>query len=196
MNFFPAASPIPNELRTADFLVRPLRSADAAIDYAAYMASPDVIRVHSGNRWPTDTFTLAENQQLAAHHEEDHRARRNFTFLLLSPDATTSLGCVYFLPLVPFLHRVAAPDTLLAQVAETTAMVTFWIRQEQQHTALARHVVAAIHPWLQEAWPFAGHVFRVNQAEDSSIRALEQCGLQVRFALDIATAPYHYRFYG
>ena len=196
MIFFPANVPIPEELRTSDFLVRPLRASDATIDYAAYMASPDVIRIHSGGRWSTDTFTLAENQQQAAHHEQDHQARRNFTFLLLTPDQTASLGCVYYLPLVPFLHRVAAPSALVAQVAETTAMITFWVRQEHQHTSLALHVVSAIHNWLREDWPFADHVFRVTQEEYTSVRALEQSGLQVRFDLDITTSPYHYRFFG
>jgi len=60
--FVLADLPIPEVLRTADFLVRPLRAADAAIAYAAYMASPEVIRRHSGGRWPTDAFTMAENQ--------------------------------------------------------------------------------------------------------------------------------------
>ena len=69
MIFVLADLPIPEVLRTADFLVRPLRAADAAIAYAAYMASPEVIRRHSGGRWPTDAFTMAENQQLAARHD-------------------------------------------------------------------------------------------------------------------------------
>jgi hypothetical protein len=196
VSFFPAAVLVPETLRTSDFLVRPLGAADTAIDYAAYMASPDVIRAHSGGRWPTDTFTMAENQRLAERHEQDHRARRNFTFLVLTPDETTSLGCVYFLPLVPFLQRVAASRALIDQFAETSAMIPFWVRQAHQHSGLTAHVVAAIHNWVSEKWPFADHVFRVCHAESASIRALEQSGLQVRFDLAIVEPPHQYHFFG
>ena len=36
----------------------PLTIDVAALDYASYMASPDVIRIHSDGRWPVDRFTL------------------------------------------------------------------------------------------------------------------------------------------
>lgn len=58
MGFFPAERDVPEKLSTPAFVLQPLGVAEAALDYAAYMASPDVIRRHSGGRWPVDGFTL------------------------------------------------------------------------------------------------------------------------------------------
>lgn len=196
MVFFPADQAVPQTLRTPTFILRQLRQAEAAIDYEAYMASPDVIRTHSGGRWQVDSFTLAQEQHELALHEARHHARQDFAFVLLTPDETKGLGCVYVLPLMPFLRHVAAPAALLAEVSDATAIVTFWVRQHSLHTRLAPNVVAAVHTWLLTEWPFDDHVFRVNPTERDSIRALEQCGFQVRFELTMNESPYHYLFYG
>jgi RimJ/RimL family protein N-acetyltransferase len=193
MTFFPADRPIPDTLRTPTFVLRPLNVAVASIDYEAYMASPDVIRVHSGGRWPVDGFTLEDERRELTEHERRHRERRDFAFVLLTPDEATGLGCVYILPLLPFLRRYAANNArLLAQSTDASAIVTFWLRQDQQQTSLAADVITAVHQWLLADWPFDDHVFRVNQAEHASIRALEQCGFGVRFSLPTGetSAPY------
>ncbi len=194
MVFFPADQAVPQTLRTPTFLLRQLRQAEAAIDYEAYMASPDVIHMHSGGRWQVEGFTLAQEEHELALHEARHRARQDFAFILLTPDATKGLGCVYILPLMPFLRHVAAPTALLAEVSDATAIITFWIRQDRQHT-LAPHVVASVHSWLLTEWPFDDHVFRVNPKERESIEALEQCGFHVRFEVTMDEPPYHYLFY-
>ncbi len=195
MIFFPADRAVPETLRAPTFLLRQLRQAEAALDYEAYMASPDVIRAHSGGLWPVDGFTFDQEQHELALHEDRHHTRRDFAFILLTPDQTTGLGCVYILPLVPFLHHVAAPAALLAEVSDATAIVTFWVRQDRQYSPLASHVVTAVHDWLVAEWPFDDHVFRVNPVEHGSIQALEQCGFQLRFELTIDQPPYHYLFF-
>lgn len=43
--------PIPTGLHHQRFVATPLTVETAALDYAAYMASPDVIRVHSDGQW-------------------------------------------------------------------------------------------------------------------------------------------------
>jgi hypothetical protein len=75
----------PEGLRHERFVAVPLTTATAALDYASYMASPDVIRVHSDGRWPVDGFTLADDLELVSQHEDDHHSRRAFTFVLLTP---------------------------------------------------------------------------------------------------------------
>ena len=196
MVFFPAERAIPEVLRRPTFLLRQLGVAEAAIDYEAYTASPDVIRIHSGGRWPVDGFTLAQEEYELALHEARHRAKRDFAFILLTPDKASGLGCVYILPLVPFLRHVAAPDAILNQVTDATAIITFWVRQDRQETDLPQQVVAAVHDWIAAEWPFDDHLFRVNPEEHTSIRALEQCGFQVRFEVRMNEPPYHYLFFG
>lgn len=189
MAFFPADHPIPDSLRAPMFVLRQLTPAVAPLDYDAYIASPDVIRAHSGGRWPVEGWTLDDERRELAAHERRHRARRDFAFILLTPDEQTGLGCVYLLPLLPFLRRHSAPATLIAQAPDTGAIVTFWIRQDRQDTSLAAQVIAAVDTWIRTEWPFAEHVFRVNQHERAAIRALEQCGLRERFRLATAEAP-------
>ena len=63
MAFFPADHAVPETLRTPTFVLRLLRVAEAGRDYAAYMSSPDVIRVHSGGHWPVAGFTLADEER-------------------------------------------------------------------------------------------------------------------------------------
>jgi RimJ/RimL family protein N-acetyltransferase len=196
MGFFPADRAVPQTLDTSTFSLRQLDTSQAAIDYAAYMASPDVIRWHSGGRWSVDGFTLDQEQEQLAMHEERHRARQDFAFILLTPDQKHGLGCVYMLPLLPFLRRAATSAALLAQATETSAMITFWLRQARLGTRLAQQVVAAVHRWLLSDWPFDDHVFRVNHEEHESIQALEQCGLRLRFELTLDKSPYHYSFFG
>ena len=189
MVFFPADQAVPQTLRTPTFVLRQLRQAEAAIDYEAYMTSPDVIHRYSGGCWQVDGFTLAQEQHELALHERRHHARQDFAFILLTPDETKGLGCVYVLPLMPFLRHFAAPPALLAEASDATAIITFWVRQDCRHTDLAPQVVAAVHSWLLSEWPFDDHVFRVNPAERESIQALEQCGFQVRFELTMDEPP-------
>jgi hypothetical protein len=195
MAFYPTDLRVPDTLRAATFLARPLRVTDTARDYAAYMASLAVIRIHGGGRWATDDFTVAEEGELIARRERDHLARRNFTFTLLTPDQTRCVGCLYVLPLRPFLQRVhaggAAPAT-----TDATAMLTFWVRQEEQETDLPDQVARAVHAWMRGAWASDDHVFRVNQAEQRSVQALERAGLHRRSTIDLPASPYRYYLYG
>jgi len=178
VTFYPDNLPVPEMLRAPSFLARPLRASDAALDYAAYMESPDVIRTHSGGRWPTEGFTLEENVALAAAHERDHHARRAFTFTLLTPDERFCLGCLYIRPLLALLRRAQAPSWLFARVSERTALVTFWLHERHQHSDLADEVVLATSAWLGESWALDAHVYRVSPDERRSALALERAGLR------------------
>lgn len=165
---------VPAELVHDRFVAVPLTIGLADLDYEAYLASPDVIRVHSDGRWHVDGFTRTEDLEQVARHEFDHLARRAFTFALLTPSLTESLGCLYLNPLRDYLERVgAATDT----VPEASAIVTLWLRQDRQDADLAQAVVAAVNGWLRDDWPLALSLFRVLPDEQSSRAALEGLGL-------------------
>ena len=80
-----SSASVPSGLVHPAFVAVPLTPANVELDYAAYMASPAVIRVHSDGRWPVDGFTLEDDRSQAAAHHAEHQARRAFTFLLLDP---------------------------------------------------------------------------------------------------------------
>ncbi len=171
-------SPVPSGLQHPRFVATPLTTSIAALDYAAYMASPHVVRSHSDGRWPVDGFTFGEDLDLVSKHQADHEHRRAFTFSLLTPSRTESLGCLYLNPLVDYLRRVDAAPELIDAVPSASAMVSWWLRQEQQETGLAASVVGAVNSWLLDAWPIELHLFRVLPDERSSRSALE--GLALR----------------
>ncbi|MGX6606145.1 hypothetical protein ACWKSP_29070 [Micromonosporaceae bacterium Da 78-11] len=73
----------------------------------------------------------------------------------------------------------------------TSAMVTFWVRQDQQDTGLAEAVAGAVNHWLLSDWPLEMHLFRVLPDERSSRMALEGLGLtQVHLTLPGDERPY------
>jgi RimJ/RimL family protein N-acetyltransferase len=171
-------SPVPSGLQHPRFVATPLTTSIAALDYAAYMTSPDVVRSHSDGRWPTDEFTFAEDLALVAQHQDDHENRRAFTFALLTPSRTESLGCLYLNPLVDYLRRVDADPQLVDSVPTTSAMVTWWLRQDQQDTGLTAAVVDAVNNWLLDDWPIELHLFRILPDERPSRSALDDLGLR------------------
>lgn len=186
-----AGAPVPAGLEHQAFVATPLTTADLALDYAAYMASPDVIRMHSDGRWPTDGFTLDQDRDQIRAHEIDHEARRAFTFLLLSPTRTDALGCLYLNPLRGYLSGVGADPQTLSTHSHAAAMVTFWIRQDLQETGLADLVADNVNTWLITEWPLQTHLFRILPGETSSLAALERLPLRrVRWQLPGERRPY------
>jgi hypothetical protein len=182
---------IPRELVHPRFVATPLTRLTAPLDHASYVASPEVIRVHSDGRWPVEGFTLEAAAEQAARHEADHEAGRAFTYVVLAPGRNEARGCVYVNPLRRYLETVGAPPALLDTTPAASAMVTFWVRQDLQATDLTGVVVAAVNVWLLADWPLVSHLFRVLPAETSSRAALVGAGLrQVRLHLPAEPRPY------
>lgn len=191
---FSEGTAVPTELRHEAFVATPLTRDLAALDYTAYMASPDVIRVHSGGRWPVEGFTLEEDRRLIEQHEADHEKRRAFAFLLLDPSANEALGCVYLNPLHDYLRDAGADPRTCAAFPPESAMVTFWVRQDRQDT-LPTAVLEAVNTWLLSDWPLKTHVFRLVPAEHRpSQSTLERLGLR-RLDLELAAESRPYRWY-
>jgi hypothetical protein len=186
---------VPTELQHDRFVATPLTVATAALDYASYMASPEVIRVHSDGRWPTEGFTLDDDLELVARHQADHENRRAFTFVLLTPSRTEALGCVYVNPLREYLRRSGAGAVLLDAIPSASAMVTFWLRHDQHENGLADVVVHAVNDWIAGEWPLDAHLFRVLPEERSSRAALDHLGLP-HMRLPLPGDPRPYLWYG
>jgi RimJ/RimL family protein N-acetyltransferase len=182
---------VPSGLKHPQFVATPLTTDVAALDYAAYMASPEVVQVHSDGRWPVDGFTLSDDLKLVTKHQADHESHRAFTFVLLAPSLSEALGCLYLNPLREYLSRVQADQQVIDAFPPASAMVTFWLRQDQQDTGLAVAVVEATNDWLLNDWPLAMHLFRILPDERSSRTALERLSLpQTRLTLPGEVRPY------
>lgn len=183
----------PDELVRRDFIAIPLTTHLAELDYDAYMASPDVIRAHSDGRWPIDGLTLEGSRALVALHQADHEANRAFTYLLMDPTRSESLGCLYLNPLHDYLVRVGAPPETLKRFPADSAMVTFWLRQDRGQ--LTSDVAAALDDWLHDTWPLKCALFRALPDEHESIAAFESLDLP-SVALELPDEPRrYYRWY-
>jgi Acetyltransferase (GNAT) domain len=190
----PANARLPSELQHRRFVAVPLTADVAALDYSAYMSSAEVIRVHSDGRWPVNDFSFASDLEQVQQHWSDHQARRAFAFTLLTPSRDESLGCLYLNPLSEFLSRAGASSQTVDALPAASAMVTFWLRQDQQDSGLAEAVVGAVGEWLRHDWPLDWYLFRVLPGERSSCAALDESALQ-RIRLALPGEPRPYRWY-
>ena len=177
-----------------EFIATPLTPELLDIDLEAYLASPDLIRIHSDGRWPTDGCTREDDLSLVEQHWADHRAGRAYAYVLLDPTGLRSLGCLYLNPLTDYLRRVgASEETLTSYAAGPAAMVTYWIRQDRV-AELSAPVAEAVEEWLSSEWTFP-HLWRVLPAEQASVAALDALAMR-RIELELPGEPRPYLWFG
>lgn len=192
MSFSPDADPVPTELRTADFLLRPLLASDAERDYEAVMACQVALRRDNGDHWPRPDFTVAENLVDLQGHEADFRAQRGYTYTVLDPSGARCLGCVYIYPAAPGagasggveVHHAATYSSSPVASVEAgatpadAAEVRFWVRADGVPADLDQRLLTALLPWLRNAFTFA-HVRSPAWASDARRMAiLHEAGLR------------------
>jgi hypothetical protein len=173
MTFYPEDATIPTELRTDEFLLRPLGATDVDLDYEAVMATQETLRRFSGGRWPRPDFTLEENLADLQEHEEDFRARRGFTYTVMNPTESRCLGCVYAYP----------PKDEAGGARDYDAVVWFWVRPDGVAADLDRRLLAALIPWFRDEFAFARVRFRTKVGMERQTAILSEAGLQVENAL-------------
>jgi len=102
-----------------------------------------------------------------------------------------ALGCLYLNSLREYLCRAGADQAVVEAFPPASAMVTFWLRQDQQDNGLAEAVAETVNDWLLNDWPLGSHVFRVLPDERSSRRALQRLNLlQTHLTLPGDGRPY------
>jgi hypothetical protein len=171
MPFYPDDATVPVELRTDAFVLRPLRAADAALDYEAVMATQESLRQRTAGRWPRSGFTLAENLEDLEGHEADFQAHRGFTYTVLEPEDTRCLGCVYVYPL--------EDDGGDGEIRDNEAVVWFWVRPDGVAADLDRRLLAALVPWLRSDYAFTRVVFRVWTTDARQMALMSETGMRV-----------------
>ncbi|MDQ2655390.1 MAG: N-acetyltransferase, partial [Chloroflexota bacterium] len=143
----------PAELRTDEFLLRPIRATDAEADYAAVMESREFLRPWEQSGWPEDDFTVDANRQDLAKLERRHADGESFTYTVLDAAGSQCLGCVYLFP-------TSAPMYARPQIAATGGeawsayelAIYFWVRTSRLADGLDQRLLAALGPWLAQEW--------------------------------------------
>ena len=178
--FYPADARVPESLKTNEFLLRPLRATDVALDYDAVISSRAELLLGSGGTWPRDGFTLEENLADLQRHEQEHLNRVAFTYTIMNPAETECLGCLYIGPLA----RLIGPDAGSGEyLNEGTAYVSFWVRQSRLADHLDRRLLQALIPWFQNEWSFSHVLFIAQKIEEHQVRLFEEMGLRLLYSL-------------
>jgi len=185
MDFNQAGVYPPKRLRTADFLVRPLRATDVDLDYAAVMENPAMLRLSGGGVWPADDFTREANLADLIVHEKEHEDGIALTFTVMNPDQSCCLGCVYVNQLAK-AHRLskaaeAAPDA----VGDKTAIVRYWVRQSRVGDDLDWRLLSALMRWFPEEWQLDGVYFRANARDRRQQHLMVRAGLPLAYTLEV-----------
>ena len=178
--FYPDDARVPDKLQTDEFIVRPLRASDVALDYDAVISSRAELLLHSGGTRPREGFTLQENLADLERHEQEFLDRVAFAYTVMNPTETECLGCIYIDPLESFLGKnVEGPGYL----ADRTAYITFWVRQSRLADNLDKRLLQALISWFQNEWAFSHVVFLAQKPQERQIRLFEEEGLRFLYTL-------------
>ena len=150
MNFIPENFIVPEQLKTADFVIRKFAYADAELDYKAVMSSIDIIRAtRGGGLWPTPNLTFLDNQIDLAWHLREFEYRSTFAYTIRSNDENECLGCIYIYP----------PGFRDKKSLEGDADISFWVSQKAHDQGLYKIVYDTLNDWLQKEWPFKNVIY-------------------------------------
>lgn len=181
--FYPIETPVPAELRTDEFVLRPLRTTDVELDYEAVMDSREMLRRWGGGSWPADDFTLSGNLADLQEHESEHEQRVAFTFTVMNPAETECLGCVYLIPLQKI--RYWMDDGLSGENDDFMALCRFWARQSRLADGLDGRLFDALRQWFGEKWQFKKVYFRANEHDTRQRALLVNGGLDLVYDFQI-----------
>lgn len=197
MRFYPDDAPVPDELRTADLLLRPLTPQHVHMDYAAVMESQEQLLRWSHGSWPVDGFPLSANLEDLEGHDQEHVRREAFTYTVMNPDATRCEGCVYINPwehAIGMRHVDATLDDIAA--GDDEAVVTFWIRSGSLSRGLDTQLLTGLLDWFARDWPFARIIFMTNDQLPRQMEVFEAAGLNEIYRFGSPAGDTNWLFYG
>ncbi|HEX7737824.1 MAG TPA: hypothetical protein VF458_23445 [Ktedonobacteraceae bacterium] len=179
--FYPASAPVPEMLKTEEFLIRPLRATDVELDYDAVMSSRVELLLHSGGSWPREDFSLEENLEDLVMHEREHIERVAFTYTIMNPKKTECLGCIYLNPAERLLKRAGATSEQISEAGDYEAWTTFWVRHSRVADKLDARVLNALLTWFSTAWAFKRVLFAARKEQAHHHQLFTEAGLRLLF---------------
>ena len=143
MTWLPAdfAHPVHVPVPGTELHLRPIREADAEIDYPAVMGSRRRLWQIFGPAWawPKDTMTIEADRRDLRRHEEEIAAHQSFNYALVDGMETTIFGCVYIDP----PERVGADGE-----------VSWWVVDDLVGGDVERALDVLVPQWIAADWPF------------------------------------------
>lgn len=176
--------PVPAELGTSEFVLRPVTGDDAAMDHAAVMETREDLRLWEQSSWPEDDFTVEANRKDLVDLEQRHTAGRADAYTVLDPLGSACLGCVYVFPTdATFLAKAMVTPAGADVWADVQAVVYFWARRSRMETGLDGRLLDALRAWFAEAWKLERTVFVTNEQFTQQVDLIERTDLTRRFEL-------------
>lgn len=187
----------PAELRTEEFLLRPLLVSDTELDYEAVMETREFLRKWSLEPWPEDDFTVEGNRKDMVTAEEWFAVRRAFLYTIMNPEETECLGCVYIFPTDAKWLSVSEKDSVTGtEWSDYDAVATFWVRSSRIAGGLDRRVLDAVRSWFGADWPFESYLIHTNEQLEQQVAVIEDAGLRLLFKLTEPGEPVTSLAYG
>jgi hypothetical protein len=163
----------PQSLGTRSMFLVPLKPEHAELDYAAFMSSREHLRrTLDWGGWPSDDATVEENRTDLERHWREHRANEAYTYAVLSPDGTRSLGCVYLKPL-PSGENV--PEEI-AGLQTPGVRIAYWVVESSLPDALDRHLVQQLTHWLRNEWGMQSILMPIHMNNPRGIEIAKDFG--------------------
>ncbi|WP_243064319.1 N-acetyltransferase [Humibacter sp. RRB41] len=184
MSFTDPEEPVPAELRTDEFVLRPIVADDAELDHAAIMETREDLRLWEQSTWPADDFTVEANREDLVGLERRHAEHRAFTYTVQDPEGVECLGCVYIFPTTAaFLARSAVTPVGSDSWADTDAVIYFWVRTSRMQTRMDERLLATLRAWFDEEWKLKRTVYVVNEQFRHQVDLVIRAGLELRFEI-------------
>lgn len=184
MPFTDSTGPVPAELRTEEFALRPIVAADAEMDHAAVMEAREHLRSWRQSTWPEDDFTVEANRTDLVDLEQRHAAGRAYTYTVLDSAGTRCLGCVYVFPTdATFLSRCTVTRVADDRWADVVAVVFFWTRRSETETGMDERLLAGLRAWFADEWGFELSVYVTSEQFTQQVDLLGRTDLTPKFEL-------------
>lgn len=190
MSFTDLKEPVPAELETPEFVVRPIVVDDVELDYAAVMDTREHLRLWRQSTWPEDDFTLEDNRKDLVEMEERHLAGRAFNYTVLDPGRTQCLGCVYvYRTTAKFLAKATVTPIGDDEWANVEGVVFFWARRPQMEMGMDERLLAALRVWFREEWKLTKTVYVTSEQFTQQVDLLGSTDMELLFELQEPGAP-------
>jgi hypothetical protein len=174
----------PDELRTEEFLLRPIRVADAELDHDAVMETRVSLRRWEQSSWPEDDFTVEANRADMELLERRFADGESFTYTVMDPAEARCLGCVYVVPTRSRqLTKYRVTPVGDADWSQFTVGVYYWVRESRLEDGLDGRLLEALARWFRGEWRIENFLFVTNELCDQQMTMIQNAGFELRFEL-------------
>lgn len=189
--------PVPAQLRTEEFALRPIVADDAEMDFTAVMEAREHLRLWRQSTWPEDDFTVQANRADLVDLEERHAAHRAYTYTVLDSDGTSCLGCVYvFPPDATFLVKSTVTPVGDDAWADVDAVIFFWVGRHQMATGMDERLLTALRAWFRTEWNLEKTVYVTSESFAQQVDLMGGTDLSLKFEMREPAKPMRRLIFG